>query len=87
MWQINTFIPYLRSPCPIRRQHFLHGTPPAVKGYLKYGIHAPERPSLRVAYHRIQYPIRAGNPAKLAVHEGTVVVTGEEMLTAAIYQF
>lgn len=46
-------IPYLRSPCPIRRQHFLHGTPPAVKGYFKYGIHAPERPSLRVAYHRI----------------------------------
>ena len=49
MWQINTFIPYLRSPCPIRRQHFLHGSPPAVKGYFKYGIHAPERPSLRVA--------------------------------------
>ena len=28
-------------------------SPPAVKGYFKYGIHAPERPSLRVAYHRI----------------------------------
>ena len=52
MWQINTFIPYLWSSCPIRRQHFLHGSPPAVKGYFKYGIHAPERPSLRVAYHR-----------------------------------
>ena len=66
MWQINTFIPYLWSSCPIRRQHFLHGSPPAVKGYFKYGIHAPERPSLRVAYHRIQCPIRAGNPAQNA---------------------